>query len=28
MVVGDVGDRDGLLLAIQADIKHARLGHG
>ena len=28
MVLGHVGDRDGLLMDIQADIKHARLGHG
>jgi hypothetical protein len=28
VVLGHVGDRDGLLLDIQADIQHARLGHG
>jgi len=28
VVLGDVGDRDGLLMDIQADIRPARLGHG
>jgi hypothetical protein len=28
MVLGHVGDCDGLFMDIQADIKHARLGHG
>lgn len=28
VVLAHVGDRDGLLMDIQADIPHARLGHG
>jgi hypothetical protein len=28
VVLGHIGDRDGLLMDISADIKHARLGHG
>jgi hypothetical protein len=26
--LGHVGDREGLLMDIQADVKHARLGYG